>query len=352
MKSLKVRHIPSLDGLRGIAATLVVIHHAALAYGQGALTRLIGAPTWNIVDHWGHNAVILFFCLSGFVLQWAMPQSARHYRLYGFRRVLRLYPALFVAITASIAIRALSAQSVDPATALRHYLVLGVSLDDISYDYPIWSLVYEARFSIVFPLMAVACIRWPRAFLVGCTMLYAAATLASIARGIGFPFMVGFGLANSVLLTLLYLPIFGFGMTLAHLYRKTGWTIPLRLELPLTIAAILVFCLVRDQFLVALAGLVVVYAAISAYAVVLQSTVVQFLARVSYSWYLTHMIVLSGVTMAFGKVLPMSMILLIFLGISLLAGWAVQKFVEGPANDWARAFTQTWRHKTVALAAG
>ncbi len=87
-----------LDGLRGVAAVLVILYH----FGEGFAT----SPVDQIMNH-GYLAVDFFFVLSGFVIgyaydgRWNGDMTARRFML---RRVIRLHPmvilsALFGAAT-------------------------------------------------------------------------------------------------------------------------------------------------------------------------------------------------------------------------------------------------------------
>ncbi len=85
-------HLPLLDGLRGVAALMVIIYHVF----EGFAT----SPQDQVCNH-GYLAVDFFFVLSGFVIgyayddRWhAAPRSGRRLSLRGFfrRRLIRLHP--------------------------------------------------------------------------------------------------------------------------------------------------------------------------------------------------------------------------------------------------------------------
>jgi peptidoglycan/LPS O-acetylase OafA/YrhL len=91
---------PALDGMRGLAAALVVVFHVT-----GAVTRF---PAWTWGEglaRFGNLGVALFFVLSGFLLtrpffanhlaQERPPQLGR----YAVRRLARIVPAYWVALT-------------------------------------------------------------------------------------------------------------------------------------------------------------------------------------------------------------------------------------------------------------
>jgi peptidoglycan/LPS O-acetylase OafA/YrhL len=79
-------HYVVLDGLRGVAALMVVIFHLFEAYFQNN-------PFDQIVNH-GYLAVDFFFLLSGFVVAYAYDDRWGRLTLWGFakRRLVRLQP--------------------------------------------------------------------------------------------------------------------------------------------------------------------------------------------------------------------------------------------------------------------
>ncbi len=74
-----------LDGLRGVAALLVIIFHLLETYSRG--------PAYQIINH-GYLAVDFFFVLSGFVIGYAYDDRWDRMSLTGFfkRRLVRLHP--------------------------------------------------------------------------------------------------------------------------------------------------------------------------------------------------------------------------------------------------------------------
>ena len=74
-----------LDGLRGVAALMVVLFHIFETYSKG--------PAYQIVNH-GYLAVDFFFVLSGFVVGYAYDDRWDRMSTWGFfkRRLTRLHP--------------------------------------------------------------------------------------------------------------------------------------------------------------------------------------------------------------------------------------------------------------------
>ena len=94
-KSAKTDHLPSLDGLRAISISLVLLGH--LARTRGFVNVDLG------IGDYSHLAVVVFFVISGFLITRLMLQEhARNgqvslKRFYA-RRTLRLFPALYAYI--------------------------------------------------------------------------------------------------------------------------------------------------------------------------------------------------------------------------------------------------------------
>src|SRR6476646_2510203 len=85
--SQPARHLPGLDGLRGIAALIVVFLHGTLFIGS------VG-----FMPHAACLAVDFFFLLSGFVIAHAYDERLKcgmTWRQFMTVRIIRLYPMLF-----------------------------------------------------------------------------------------------------------------------------------------------------------------------------------------------------------------------------------------------------------------
>jgi len=78
-----------LDGLRGVAALMVVLFHLFETYSKG--------PAYQIINH-GYLAVDFFFMLSGFVIGYAYDDRWDKMTTWGFfkRRLTRLHPMVIV----------------------------------------------------------------------------------------------------------------------------------------------------------------------------------------------------------------------------------------------------------------
>ncbi len=149
-------HYVVLDGLRGVAALLVVIFHTFEAWNGGD-------PTRQIINH-GYLAVDFFFLLSGFVIAYAYDDRWGRMNTWGFfkRRLIRLQPMVIIGSVFGAALFYFSAGPLFPKIAtipvwqvllVMLYgftlLPLPLSMDIRGWDEmhplngPAWSLFYE-----------------------------------------------------------------------------------------------------------------------------------------------------------------------------------------------------------------
>ena len=177
------RRFVELDSLRGLAAATVVLYHFNYLLPERWHDWLERGPLRLLVS--GHQAVMLFFVLSGFVL--TLPYLRRagsdqglDYGSFLVKRFCRIYlpylAALVLALVADVTAPRLThaltemprsnvwiaqtwSQPVRAGLVLQHVLFLGV-YDNAQYNTAFWSLIYEMRISLAFPLIALAVLRW------------------------------------------------------------------------------------------------------------------------------------------------------------------------------------------------
>ncbi len=181
MINTKENTIKVLDGLRGIAALYVLVHHARLLLTQPYYQGFLKNPEqYNIIDKFlvyffslfkfGHEAVILFFVLSGFVIHLnqartlAQPQSTKFsLKNYLFKRIVRIYPTL---ITSFVLIVILDfcyffihsgnwdviSQKYSVATFFYDFFLVPDS-PIWGHNFPVWSLKHEWFFYLLYPLL-------------------------------------------------------------------------------------------------------------------------------------------------------------------------------------------------------
>lgn len=151
--------LDGLDGIRGLAATFVVLHHCWLlsfeSYPSITGPRILGFLIY------GHFAVVVFIALSGFSLAVA---PARHdWQLRGLgrfahRRAWRILPPYWAALLFSLLIAwFVVPQPGSPAPDAKSVVVYGLLLQDVfgatSPNGAFWSIAIEAQLYLVFPLL-------------------------------------------------------------------------------------------------------------------------------------------------------------------------------------------------------
>jgi peptidoglycan/LPS O-acetylase OafA/YrhL len=190
------KRIISLDGLRGISALLVLFHHILLTqpdFGNyewhSDTARPRGIFEWIMFEtplrlSWaGQDRAILFFVLSGFVL--SLPWLHGHPRSYInflLNRFWRLYPPyLIVMIVAAAGAILIGGHKISAASIWFNQLgwsspVSWRAVPSIVFltngpssnwlDESVWSLVWEARVVVIFPILIWAVVHWKNAGLI------------------------------------------------------------------------------------------------------------------------------------------------------------------------------------------
>ena len=156
--------LPVLDGVRGLAALMVLhFHFASQPLGpKGWLTTIVtGAAV-----RWGWTGVDLFFVLSGFLITGLLLDakgSTNYFRVFYARRALRILPLYYLAVLLLVAVPLLlrdygGARFIIP---FRNQLYFWFYLQNF-YPLPhlfdglvnhLWSLAIEEQFYLVWPLV-------------------------------------------------------------------------------------------------------------------------------------------------------------------------------------------------------
>jgi peptidoglycan/LPS O-acetylase OafA/YrhL len=89
-----------LDGIRGIAASMIVLHHAFSSNIAAALTKMHLHALGFLLQTVTGSGVNLFFVLSGVVLLRPYLRGQRKFKTldYFWRRLKRIYPPYFFAL--------------------------------------------------------------------------------------------------------------------------------------------------------------------------------------------------------------------------------------------------------------
>jgi peptidoglycan/LPS O-acetylase OafA/YrhL len=190
------RRLIGLDGIRGLAALYVVLHHTFLRSFPGYPRDT--APWWAGWLIYGRFAVVVFIVLSGFSL--AVSPARHDWRLDGvsrfaWRRAWRILPPYWAALTFSL----LAAWFVVPQPGsgipdARSAIVNGLLLQDFipatTPNRAYWTIAIEAHLYIVFPLLVLIVRRftaWALLALTGVAVAVAAAIFTPVSLLIHAP---------------------------------------------------------------------------------------------------------------------------------------------------------------------
>lgn len=352
--------VTQLDGLRGIAALLVVACHALstlpgigdVVYGNRS-AELTTAETWAVFSPlhvlWnGTPAVHVFFVLSGFVLvlPFTRPGAAGRWAQYYAKRFFRLYLPAWASLAVAVALMAIIPRSASPLQSpwadiyvtdpsvgqvLKDGLLL---LNASTINTPLWSLKWEVLFSLLLPIYVLVALRGRRFWHVklGLALLLAA---------------VG---ALQDVEWLSYLPIFAIGAVLgAERERIRELTQSWPGFVWFFVAAAGIFLanaewISPEQPIPGVEAVVTVGATLIVLLFVScrsakrlgDTAVAQWLGRVSFSVYLVHLpIILAGVTLLRSVSLPLA--LAVSVAASFMAAELFYRYVEQPSHRLSMA---------------
>lgn len=212
--------LAALDGLRLIAALMVVFHHYVGFGGnadasKNAWTKPVDVvfPTASWLASYTWTGVELFFIISGFVI--CMSSWGRSLGDFFTSRVVRLYPAYWFAVLATTAVVTLWPLVVQPLgmkDVLLNLTMLQEPFKVGSVDAVYWTLWVELRFYLLFALVVWKGVTYRRVVLF-CVLWTVASVLVTAGRA---PF------ADYILMPE-YSPYFiaGVAMYLMHRFRPT-----------------------------------------------------------------------------------------------------------------------------------
>ncbi|MFF1542063.1 acyltransferase family protein [Microbacterium sp. NPDC058269] len=354
----------ALDGLRGVAAVMVVVYHFLLATklsdeylrvlsGETSSSPVVGlianTPLRYLVM--GPEAVIVFFVLSGFVLVLPMLRG-RGLDLWNYfpRRLLRLWLPSAAAVVLAIIVIVATRQ--DPAQVASSWsqafsfptLTAGDVVDSFflitgspKLNNPLWTLRWELLFSLLLPI-AVLLVRGVK------RRQWLWILVCGAASGIGA--VVG-------VQALAYGPVFLAGGLLASTVvardgdasRRTSWAwfvggilliaVPdiVRLALPGDVQG---FLRPFSQGFVVTGAVLLVYALIgdSGLSRFFSLGVFRFLGRISFSLYLIHVPLLLG-AIHLVPAHPMRA-MVVALPVIFVVAWVFTRVVEEPSAAFAR----------------
>lgn len=329
--------VVSIQYLRAVAALLVVYLHVF------SLKLLQGRDYYESIGAFG---VDIFFVISGFIMWTSTSGQRGGVRRFLTRRIIRVFPMWWIALTVWIASRALVSSHTAPSDMTAAPVIMSYLLVPHYYSssgkhiWPIlapgWTLQIEWVFYQIFALALLASSRLVRFGFVSIVVVVAAAT------GLMFRF-------NSPILSTYTHPLlleFGFGVVIATLPRTVARDRP-RTGIALIAAAVILLALsypVAQEgpwrwlwwglpaALIVLGGLL-----LEARLSVRVSKAVLLVGDASYSLYLTHPITIGALAIFWERthfVTGLQPHALLFIPVALigstLTAIATYRFIEQP----------------------
>lgn len=174
--ALHFTHIPELDGIRGIAALMVVFHHLCFtaynfsAWHSGLVRKLA------VIGSYGDSGVDVFFVLSGFLITSLLirdRESPRYYQDFYWKRALRILPLYLICI---LGLFIFQPEYRKFALLCLLFLANFAQVFHVSATGPFWTLAIEEQFYLLWPTIvrrrAIASLRhWALAIIVGAIAL-------------------------------------------------------------------------------------------------------------------------------------------------------------------------------------
>ncbi|ADV28826.1 acyltransferase 3 [Pseudoxanthomonas suwonensis 11-1] len=339
--------IPSLTGLRGVAALMVVLYHA-----NESFIRASGYASPHIFH--GRLFVDLFYVLSGFVLCHVYVTDTRSisWRKFFAARVARVYPLhVLTALLGAAGLYALSKMS---GQGLPPELTIGQAIreltltqampfiwKDLIWNSPSWSISVEFyTYVLIFPIIYI----WLHRVRPSTSVLISGTLMAAL-----IPFLFFADIH----------PARGAGAFLrASIGFLAGWSTwlvwksPAKRLRPSTVLAVMVALFAGTQFyptslddpwyvlplmpvlVYGIAGMT------SPLDRILSGRVLSYLGLVSYSVYLIHPLILKATQVVFSRMglfqYGMGLFIAVSLALIIPCSYVSWRFFELPSRDWLK----------------
>jgi peptidoglycan/LPS O-acetylase OafA/YrhL len=274
----RLKRLPALDMLRGIAALSVVLFHF---YTSSPLPEVLKLPAWaDTVFRSGYLGVDVFFVLSGLVIAVTLPQNGITWAYIGrfaWRRSVRLDPPYWVTLAFASVIYSGLGNPPSAGSVVAHVVYLQDILGFGNIISPFWTLCYEIQFYLVLVVLVWLAQRYGRVvgwLLAVLPVLWSVAILASGQHGHGWFINLWYEFALGVATTAMLWRQLSFRVWVLFSFGILALSIPIRSASATTAAAtaIMIGLAGRAGWLERVTG----------------GPGLQWLGRISYSLYLVH----------------------------------------------------------------
>ncbi len=364
-----MKRLTQLDSLRGLAALFVFFSHMSLTlsyFGNADKASINKNLLLHIVVQsplrlflTGHESVIFFFVLSGFVLSIPYYNSIKreNYSAFIVKRFFRIAIPYYVSLLVVLFCITIFSNSYvkgysdwfhslwsTPITLellLKHFLLIGVYNTD-SYNFVVWSLVHELRISLIFPILMLIVIRFDRNKVIVINFLFSIISYTVWKHS-------GIHEKTSIYATFYYIPMFIIGALLAKNYKELVSKInglSRKKRLILFMATILLYTYpgiaedikvihkyVVDEWLVIVGAVLFILIGLgdNSFNNFLSKKPLIFLGKISYSLYLYHSIVLFSLIYIIGDKVSVIIVFGVAIFLAIVLSTAAYYVVEKPS---------------------
>jgi peptidoglycan/LPS O-acetylase OafA/YrhL len=355
---IRSRRLDALQGVRGIAALLVVVAHSVENFNEveGETTRSF------LADACGILGVNTFFVISGFLMIYVHGDEfgqSKAPRNYYSRRMARILP-LYWAFTLVYAIRYILSDDATWLDVMRSFLFVPYR-DDAGLWQPVlhqgWTLNYEMLFYLFFGLSLF--------FARGVWMVFTIFAALVLSHAVfGYTDSLGplFFWSEPIILYFLA------GLVLGLLRRRVNWGLSFAAAGASSMVVLFVFVLSVAKFhtaphFFAFALPITSIMIVSLVALAREDAdrawprrFADLLGNISYSVYLSHLLVIApAAKIILGRLfpdMPLPVFLVLMLCATAIFGYLVYKLVEKPLIKlWNRAFVRSPKSVTTTPAA-
>lgn len=344
------RQLANLQGLRGIAAFLVVLYHM-----QPLLNRVYGA---SLDSHFAVFGVDIFFVLSGFVMFYSNPEprpaAARRFLTLRFFRIVPLYWLATLALIAFflVGFRPVGVHYLDPHIVAESFAFIPSLFPDGRHDLILtvgWTLMFELFFYLAFAMtfslrsLEKSFMVLGAAFVALCAFGQLVGPLPHLLHFYTSPIMLEFLYGAALAILYLrwprkvpeWLPIAGLALALA------GFTISIALDavgFPVPNKHDARFLMLGIPALLVVAGAL----AMERGGWILKRRFFLELGAASYVLYLFHQLIMQMAVKVIHPILPTAPAVagVVAIGACVAGSFAIHRHVEQPILDLARRLTR------------
>ncbi|MBA2943346.1 acyltransferase [Paenibacillus sp. CGMCC 1.16610] len=358
-----------LDSLRGLAALAVMMLHfyGIFSFDQTIKFLIEYSPLRIFIS--GGEAVILFFVLSGFVLSLPYYNNKQsNYLPFIVKRVFRIYIPYIVAMIGAIICKELFYHGkiyglsgyfnsfwnlpISSQLLKEHLILIGTFLSNL--DPVVWSLVHEMRISIIFPILMYILIKlsWKKG--IGLALSF---SLASVILFTLFKYDVSTATGTELVATINYTGMFIFGALLARhreFIQNKFMGFSVKHKVLLFVLGLMMYAYLHPSFAIKMfifhnidlfyrtvidswavtfgaAILIITAMSSSLFSRILRNKVINHLGKVSYSFYLIHVIILYACVHALHRTISVWAICLIAFFLTIIVSSIMYTLVEKPS---------------------